>query len=201
MSRRSQVARRGGGCGVLASGRAVACAAVLLGGLGSVAVEARGQGVTDRAAYLRVVTEHYELPAGEAERLLENGIALDELPLVLFLDRESGIAAPAILAMRRSGAPWMTISARAGVRGDRLHVEIPAEAVDARTRRIHDFYTRTPRSLWQGADFSDEEVVTLVNVKMLSRFFSVPVERVLRVRGGVDSWIAVPAVLVRGGRG
>ncbi len=196
MSRRS---RRGGERSPAASRRAAACALVLVAGV--TALEVKGQGLPDREAYLQVVSRHFDLPAGEAERLVEGRIAVDELPLVLFLERESGIAAPALLALRRGGAPWAAVARRGGVGGDRFHVEIPEGTVDARTRRIFDLFQRTPRAGWSALEFSDEELVTLVNLKMLSRRFSVSVERVIRVRGEVESWVAVPAVLARGGRG
>jgi hypothetical protein len=162
-------------------------------------LEVRGQGGGDREAYLRVMTQHFELPPGEADRLLESSLAPDELPVLLFLEQHGGIAAPALLALRRSGSGWSALARRYGVGGDRFHVEIPEAAVDARTRGIHERYAATPRSGWAALDLSDEEIITLVNLKVLSQRFSVPVERVLEARDAAGSWVGVPARLAAGG--
>jgi hypothetical protein len=171
---------------------------ILVAALGVAAGDLQAQTPADRDAYLRVVSRHFELPAGEAERLLEDRIAPDELPVLLFLHAESGIAAPALLAMRRPGSTWSQVARRYGVGGDRFHVEIPAAAVDARTRRIHELFTGTPRGGWAALEFTDEETITLVNLRMLAERFTVPPARVLEVRGAVGSWIEVPARLSGG---
>lgn len=157
--------------------------------------EAHGQVGTDRDAYVRLMSIHFDLPAGEAERLLEGRLAADELPVVLFLARESGIAAPALVAMRRAGTSWSALGRRAGVGGDQFHMEIPESAVDARVVRIHERFSATPRSAWASLDFTDDEVITLVHLQVLTRQFHVPVERVLRARADSPSWIEVPARL------
>jgi len=162
------------------------------------AAAAAGQAGADREAYLRIMSAHFELPPGEAGRLMEERMAADELPVVLFMSRESGIAPTALLAMRRSGASWSELGARAGVGGDRLHVEISEAAVDARVRRIQAQYGATPRSAWGGLRFTDDEVVTLIHLRVLSRRFEVPVARVLQVRAQSPSWIEVPARLAGG---
>jgi hypothetical protein len=159
---------------------------------------ASGQVAADREAYMRVMSLHFELPPGEAERLLEGRLAADELPVVLFLSRESGIAAPALVAMRRAGTSWSALGRRAGVGGDRFHVEIPEAAVDARVARIHERYAATPRSGWATLDFTDDEVITLVHLQVLTRQFQVPVARVLQARSGAPSWVEVPARLAGG---
>jgi hypothetical protein len=162
------------------------------------AAEAAGQAASERDTYLRVMSAHFDLPPGEAGRLMEERMAADELPVVLFMSRESGIAPTALLAMRRSGASWSELGARAGVGGDRLYVEIPEAAVDARVRRIQDQYAATPRSAWGGIRFTDDEVVTLIHLRVLSRRFEVPAARVLQVRAQSPSWIEVPARLAGG---
>jgi hypothetical protein len=169
---------------------------VVLAGPGAGLVEA--QAISARDAYVRVVAQHFDLPAAEAERLLEGRIAPDELPVLLFLERHSGIASTALLAIRRSGSAWSAIGRRYGIGGDRFHVEIPEGSVDARTRGIFERFQSTPRTAWAALDFGDEEVVTLVNLRVLSSRFSVPVARVIEARAGVGSWIEVPGRLAGG---
>jgi hypothetical protein len=170
-------------------------AAALLVLAGPRAEQVEAQAVSDRDGYVRLVAGHFDLPVAEAERLLEGRIAPDELPVLLFLERQSGIAAPALLAIRRSGSGWSALGRRYGIGGDRFHVEIPEGSVDARTRGAFERFQSTPRSGWAALDFSDEEIVTLVNLRVLSARFTVPVARVIEARGSVGSWVEVPGRL------
>lgn len=168
------------------------------GGMGTTGVHAQEVSPQERELYLRVVSAHFDLPAGEADRLLEGRIAADELPLVLYLSRESGIGAPALVALRRGGASWMSLVLRAGIGADRFHVEIPDEAVDSRTARVHGLFRDTPRSGWRALELTDEEFVTLVHLRMLARRFDTTVTRVAAARGEAPSWVHVPFRLAGG---
>lgn len=154
-----------------------------------------GDGDLDPELYLRVLRASFDLPAGEAERLLESGIPTEELPLALVVARESGIAAPALLAMRRRGDAWMTLVRRAGLGADRFHVEIPDAAVDARTERVHRLFRDTPRDAWGGLELSDDELVTLTHLRLFTRYFNLPAAVVLGARAASTSWVEVPARL------
>ncbi len=179
--------------------RPLALVALLaLGVTGATGLSAQDVSPQEREIYVRVVSTHFDLPSGEADRLLEGRIAADELPLVLYLSRESGIAAPALVAMRRGGASWMSLVRRAGIGADRFHVEIPDEAVDSRTARVHALFRDTPRSGWNALEFTDEEFVTLVHLRMLARRFDTTVTRVAAARGEAPTWVHVPFRLAGG---
>jgi hypothetical protein len=161
------------------------------------ASEGMGQGGTDRELYIRFMAGEFSILEGEADRLLEERIAPDELPVVLFLSRESGIAAPAILASRRSGLPWVQVARRGGVFPDRLFVEIPSSLDDPRIRRIRQLFSSTPRTGWGSLELSDDEVITLVHLRVLTRGFGRRVDEVLTARALSASWIEVPRRLTR----
>jgi hypothetical protein len=158
----------------------------------------QGVGAEDRTAYLRLLSSYFLVPPMELEILLEGRIAMDELPVLLLLSRDTGMAPAAISATRRAGVRWMEVARRFGIGAPQLHVPLAESEVDERIRRAWNLFQTTDRRDWDRIELTDEEVLTLVHLKILSQHLGVSPGRVLEVRGGVGSWVEVPARLTRG---
>jgi len=151
----------------------------------------------DRSTYLAVMATYFQVSPMEVEILLEGRGAIDELPVLLLLARETGMAPPALSASRRGGATWMDLLRRFGLSAAHLHVPLEASDVDARVERIWTLYRDSDRSAWERIALTDEEVITLVHLKVLSRHHGVSPGRVLQARAASGSWVEVPGRLSR----
>ncbi|TVP54522.1 MAG: hypothetical protein EA351_13050 [Gemmatimonadales bacterium] len=151
----------------------------------------------ERQSYVRVIAAHFQVAESEAHILLEDRISPEELPVLLLLARETGIAPTAILAYRRGGGTWMAVARRFDMSPARFHVELSPEAAGPRLERAARLFRDTPSQQWAGLDFSDEEVIGLIHVKVLERYFQLPAARIIEARDEAGSWIAVPTRLGR----
>ena len=59
--------------------------------------------------YFRSVARYFSLPASEVSILAEWEIAPDEVPVVLFVARRSGVSPEAVVALRDSGQSWASL--------------------------------------------------------------------------------------------
>jgi hypothetical protein len=151
----------------------------------------------DRSTYLAVMATYFQVSPMEVEILLEGRGAIDELPVLLLLARETGMAPAALSASRRGGATWMDLLRRFGLDAAHLHVPLQAADVDARVERIWALYRDSDRSAWERIELTDEEVITLVHLKVLARHHGVDPGRVLQARAAAGSWVEVPGRLSR----
>lgn len=151
------------------------------------------QGGQDRRAYVQVVADHFGVPTSEAEILLEGRIAIDNLPVVLFVSRETGLSASAVLALRRSATSWSAVSRRLSLPVQRFHVRVPEGDVDERIRRADGLFRSTAQADWDRIELTDEEVVTYVHLRVLGDQLRAAPGAILRARGSVGSWVEVPA--------
>ncbi len=162
-------------------------------------VRSQDRDAGDRVAYLRALATYFQVPPVELEILLEGRGSVDELPVLLLLSRETGMAPAALSASRRGGATWMTLFRRFGLGAAQLHPALEEGEVDSRVERAWQLYAQTERRDWDRISLTDEEIITLVHLKVFSRHHRVSPGAVLRARAASGSWVEVPRRL--GGSG
>jgi hypothetical protein len=174
----------------------VAPALVLLSLLVPPELKGQGNQSQERQVYVQVVADHFQISTSEAELLLEGRFAIDNLPVVLFVSRETGLAPSAVVALRRSGTSWMAVARRLTLTAARFHVAIPEGDVDERTRRAHDLYRTVPQGEWSRIELTDEEVITFVHLRVFADQLRASPGATLRARAAAASWVEVPARLM-----
>jgi len=76
-----------------------------------------------------------------------------------------------------------------GVGSGIYHVELAPDEVDEPVRQAVERFNATPRAGWANLEFSDEEVVALVHLRVLSRQFGVSKGAVLAAYHSSGSWV------------
>ena len=71
-----------------------------------------------KADYLSAVASFFSLPSNEVSILSEWEIPADEIPVVLFVARRSGVSPEALVALRQAGRSWSELTARYRVGSD-----------------------------------------------------------------------------------
>ena len=87
-----------------------------------------GGGGEDAAAYARAVGEHFRVPPEEVAVLSEWGLAIEEIPVVLFLARRGGMSADALATLKRGGQSWFQLAQRSGLDAGSFLVPLPESA-------------------------------------------------------------------------
>ncbi len=175
----------------------ISCALLIWTGMGAQSVEAQGGDPAALEAYTRLAANHFGVPHSEVALLAEERILPDEVAVVLRIAQASGISPSVLVAFRRSGESWMTIARRYGMGGAAFHEAIPDGEVDDRTRRVAGLYRNTPATGWDALELTNDEVVALVNLRMLTRELGVSHARVLSARSETGSFMLALRVLAR----
>ena len=114
---------------------------------GSIAQEV-GSGV--REAYFRAVGEHFEVPLQEVKILADWGLTSDEVPVALFLARNTGVSSDALIGLRRSGRSWIDVAIRVGLGARAFHISLPAGESLGLLTRAYDQFKSHPVEEWDG---------------------------------------------------
>lgn len=160
-------------------------------------LEAQGNARADRAAYFRAVAGFFQMPQNEISILSDWNLPTDEIPVVLFIARRAGVSPDAVMALRRSGRSWSELANRYNVDASALHVPIPETASAGPLREVYERYRELPAADWGRIHLSDQDIVTLVNVRLLSQTLRVPPQEVLAAVGHGGSFVDVYARLIR----
>jgi len=167
---------------------------VLVAGTSAVAA----QEVTDAArdAYFGAVAEFFELPRSEVDILASWRLDPDEIPVVLFVARRSGVSAEAVVALRRSGRGWSELAKRYGLDAAHFHVPLSDQAEAGALRRVYEQYRTLPAGRWSGIAVYDGEILDLVNLRVLAQTLGVSPEVVLGASTG-GPWYQLYSRLIR----
>jgi hypothetical protein len=165
--------------------------------MGSLAQGAAAQDRPDaEAAYFRAVAEFFRVPASEMAIMRDWRLPADEIPVVLFVANRAGVSPEALAALRRSGQGWHDLASRYGVGADALHVPIPENASAGRLEGVYERFRSTSTGEWSDVVLASDDVVALVNVRLLSQTLGVPPAEILRRAGTSTSFVALYGELI-----
>jgi hypothetical protein len=166
-----------------------------------VACLAAAPGVTAQDAvhadYFRSVARYFSLPAEEVSILAEWEIEPDEVPVVLFVARRSGVSPEAVVALRDAGQSWAALTSRFRVTASALHVPIRDDAPAGALAGAYERFRSTPVSEWSTLPLNDGEIVGLVNVRVISQVLGLSAERVAAESGSTATYVQLHARLRR----
>ena len=174
--------------------RAVSLFAIFLATAGSAAAQAPD---TPRAEYSRAVAAFFNLPTNEIAILGDWEIPADEIAVVLFMARRSGVSPEALVALRRSGQSWATLATRYQVGASALHVPVRDDAAAGSLQNVYARFRSTPVADWSSIQLTDSDIVGLVNVRVISQSLGLLAEQVLAGTGSADSFVDLYAQLKR----
>ena len=147
------------------------------------------------ASYYNAVGEYFRVPSSEIMILSEWRLAAEEIPVVLYTAGQGGISPEAVVALRRAGQSWPAVAGRYGLDAANFHV--PLEGSSGPLARVYQAYVARPRAEWSTIDLLNEDIVGLVNLRVLSGVFQVSPGVVLRARERAGSWVAAYRALAR----
>jgi hypothetical protein len=149
------------------------------------------------ADYFRSVARYFSLPAEEVSILADWEIEPDEVPVVLFVARRSGVSPEAVVALRDSGQSWTDLTARFRVSASALHVPIRDDAPAGALSAAYERFRSTPVSGWGELRLEDDEIIGLVNVRVISQVLGLSAERVAAASGSTATYVLLHAQLRR----
>jgi hypothetical protein len=152
---------------------------------------------TAQADYLRAVADFFDLPTSEVAILGDWDIPAQEIAVVLFIGRRSGVSPEAIVALRAAGQSWSDLAARYRVGASTLHVPIRDDASAGRLSALYDRYRQTPVAEWTSIELGDRDVVALVNIRVISQSVGASTEEVFRRTESTTSFVELYAQLKR----
>jgi hypothetical protein len=158
--------------------------------------DAQEQSGTERA-YFRAVARYFQMPEGEIAILRNWGLPADEVPVLVFVARRAGVSTEALVALRESGRDWTELSVRYQIGARALHVPIHDPTSAGRLSALYDTFRDTPVERWGDIRLSSEDIVALVNVRVLSQSLGLAPDDVMRRTATTTSFVELYSQLIR----
>ena len=164
--------------------------------LAAAASEAQQQGGSERA-YYRAVARYFDLPEGEIAILADWEMPAEEIPVVLFMARRASVSAEALVALRESGRSWTQLADRYQIGARALHVPLHDAGAAGRLAPLYDAFRDTPVDRWGDIRLSAEDIIALVNVRVLSQSLGLRPDEIMRRTADSSSFVEIYSQLIR----
>ncbi len=166
--------------------RSLALLTLLALGAGTSAAQERDPAQVD---YFRAVASFFNLPPSEIAILSDWEMPADDIPVVLFMARRAGVSPEALVALHDSGQGWADLADRYRIQPSAFHVPVRDDAPAGKLENAYRHFRSKPVAEWDAIRLSDDEIVSLVNVRVLSQALRLPAERVMAETSGVSSFV------------
>jgi hypothetical protein len=134
------------------------------------------------------IGEHYRVPEKEIIVVKKSKLSDEELPVLYFLARASGVAPEKIIKLRVQGKSWMEISLHFGHSAEVFYVPI-TKAAGPPYGKAHGHYKN--KAAWKKLRLTDDEIVNYVNLRFLSDHYGYSPDEIVEMRGKGDSFVAI----------
>ena len=148
-------------------------------------------------SYRNAVARYFELPEEEIAILGHWELPTEEIAVVLFMARRSGISPEALVALRQSGRSLTELAENYRIGGQVLYVPLSDPAAAGSLTHVYERFGEVPVSEWSSIRLTGDDIITLVNVRVLSDSLGLPPDEIMRHTASTDSFVELYRQLLR----
>lgn len=138
--------------------------------------------------YYNGVADHYQVPITQVVYVQQQGVPMEEVPVVFELAARARVAPGVVLGLRLGGLSWRDVGLHFGIGTDAFYVNVGAGAVTAPYQHLYNGFWHRPRRSWGGIVLSDDDITDCVNLQFVSGYWHRPVREVMGYRGGGERY-------------
>ena len=166
------------------------------GGDGADTVVSPGEGAL--SGFFLVVGDYYRIPQTEVIIIRERGIPAYEIPVVLFIAKRAHVEPEIIMDFRLRNNTWLYTTLRFGLGPEIFYVPVGTVVKDSLYGKAYGYYKHKPRKEWKTIVLSDNDIVNLVNLKLMSEYYRYPPEKIIKMRSGGKEFYSINEEIRKG---
>lgn len=160
----------------------------------------------DRGNFFLAAGRYFQASWAEMDGLQALGLPPEEVPVALLISRHAGVGSEGVCHLRLSGFRWSEVLSRHNVTADALYAPL-ATGVALPEVPPWSEGTGPLHEAWKSSPMSDEDIVNLANLTLLSRFYRLRPDTVIALRragwsfSAIHTELSAPAVVEDRSRG
>lgn len=141
--------------------------------------------------FFLVVRDYYRVPQREIILITGRGIPPYEIPVVLFIAKRARLAPEIITDFRLRDNAWLYIALRFGLSPEIFYVPVSVVARDPLYGKTYESFMQKPKKEWKTILLSDDDIINLVNLKLISEHYKYPPEKIIKMRSEGKEFILI----------
>ena len=142
------------------------------------------------------IGETYKVPEREVVVVRDRHVPDDELPIVFFIAARAKVAPGLVVDFRLGRHSWFEVAQHFGVGPDAFFVEFSKEPGPP-YGKAWGYYHKHPRNEWHRIVLADDDIVNLVNLRLMTTRYNCTPDEVVRLRSGKRGFVAIHTEIER----
>ena len=134
------------------------------------------------SGFFLAVGDYFRIPQTEVIIIRERGTPADEIPVVLFIAKRAHVEPEIVMDFRLRNNTWLYTTLRFGLGPEIFYVPVDMVIKDSLYGKAYGYYKHKPRKEWKTIVLSDNDIVNLVNLKLMSEYYRYPPEEIIKMR-------------------
>lgn len=132
--------------------------------------------------FFHAVGDYYRIPQREVMIIGGRGMPPYEIPVVLFIAKKGHVAPETIADFRLRDNAWLYTAFRFGLGPEVFYVPVGVVVRDSLYGKAYGYYKHKPKKEWNTIRLSDDDIINLVNLKLMSEYHGYPLEKIIKMR-------------------
>ena len=143
-----------------------------------------------RDMYYRTLGEYFKLPDSVVSAIHERRVPDEDLTVVLFMSKQTGLQPDAVADLRLLRKSWAELTAHFGLTPEVYFMPLDSQPAAPFTKAWTLFRT-TPKTQWKKIVLDDNDITNLVNLRFIATYYKVPATEVVRLRAQGRSYVDI----------
>ena len=141
--------------------------------------------------FLLAVGDYYRIPQKEVMIIRERGIPPYEIPVALFIAKRARVAPEIVMDFRLRDNDWLYTTIRFGLGPEIFYFPVGGVVRDPPYGRVYGYYQHKPKKEWKTILLRDDDIITLVNLKLISEHYGYPPETIIKMRSEGKEFVLI----------
>jgi hypothetical protein len=143
-----------------------------------------------RDMYYRTLGEYFKLPDSVVTAIRERKIPDEDLTVVLFMAKQTGLQPDAVADLRLLRKSWAELTSHFGLTPEIYFMPLDSQPAAPFTK-AWTLYRTTPKTQWKKIVLDDNDIINLVNLRFVALYNKVPPVEVVRLRAQGRAYIDI----------
>jgi hypothetical protein len=141
--------------------------------------------------FFLAIGDYYRIPQTEVVIIRERGIPAYEIPVVLFIAKRAHVAPEIVIDFRLRDNAWLHTTLRFGLGRDIFYVPMGVVVEGSPYGKTYGHYRHKSRKEWKTITLSDDDIINLVNLKLMSEHYGYPPEKIIKMWLGGKEFVSI----------
>jgi hypothetical protein len=141
--------------------------------------------------YFKSISEFYNVDLNEVTAVAEQGINIEELPVVFFLSAKAEVEAGEIVELRENGTSWADISTMFSVKPVNHYFQMSKYPENSSYTEVLDKLFKTHKSEYDNIQLTDADIINLSNLRLIHKKHAYDLFRVIELKDAGTSFVQI----------